>query len=140
MLFRIAEGFLFYCMAQQMGVLKITGTICGICFYCLDGVYYARAKSSLSAERVKKDPAFAGTRYYAKKMGTAAKIAAVVYRQLVPANERSRQRYREVVGMVLRELAKNERAAFAEKGNHGDTKTRRYTKKRSDGLTQMHID
>lgn len=91
-------------MAQQMGELKITGTICGVCFYCLDGVYYARAKSSLSAERVKKDPSFAATRYYAKKMGDAAKIAAVVYRQLVPPTERSRERYREVVGMVLKKI------------------------------------
>jgi hypothetical protein len=37
-------------------------------------------------------------------MGDAAKIAAVVYRQLVPPTERSRERYREVVGMVLKKI------------------------------------
>lgn len=67
-------------------------------------MYYARAKSSLSAERVKYDAAFAATRFYATKMAAASKTAALLYRQLVPPNERSRERYREVVGMVLREM------------------------------------
>ena len=114
-------------MAQQLGVLKITGTIGGICFYCLDGVYYARAKSSLSGERVKKDPSFAATRYYAKKMGDAAKIAAVVYRELVPPNERSRERYREVVGMVLRALATNGTYEHEEERPQIDTDAHRWS-------------
>lgn len=104
--FRIYGQVSILCgMAKQMGILKITGTICGVCFYCMDGVYYARTKSSLSAERVKNDVAFAATRLYSKKMAAASKTASVVYRQLVPLNERSRERYREVVGMVLREMA-----------------------------------
>lgn len=91
-------------MAKQIGILKMTGTVCGVCFYCMDGIYYARAKSSLSAERVKYDAAFAATRFYATKMAAASKAAALLYRQLVPPNERSRERYREVVGMVLKSI------------------------------------
>lgn len=91
-------------MAKQIGLLKITGTIDGICFYHMDGVYYAREKSSLSGERVKHDPAFAGTMRCAKRMGCASKIASVLYRQTVPEHERSREKFREVVSMVKRGL------------------------------------
>lgn len=94
-------------MAKQIGALKITGTFGGICFYCLDGVYYARGKSSLSAERVKHDPAFAKTMRNATQMGNASKIASVIYRQIVPQHERSRERYREIVRMVMKELKEN---------------------------------
>lgn len=91
-------------MAKQIGLLKITGTIDGICFYRMDGVYYAREKSSLSAERVKHDPAFAETMRSAKRMGSASGIASVLYWQTVPQYERSREKFREVVGMVKRGL------------------------------------
>ena len=108
-----------------MGILKLKGTVCGICFYCIDGVYYARAKSSLSGERVKTDPAFGETMKYANRMGIASKISSILYRQIVPVHERSRERYREVVGMVMRELD----AALRWQGlNHEDRKTQRCTK------------
>ncbi len=92
-------------MAKQIGLLCITGTIDRICFYCMDGKYYAREKSSLSAERVKTDPVFAETMRCAKQMGDASKIASAIYRQIVPQHERSRDKFREVVSMVKRELA-----------------------------------
>ncbi|MEJ8844729.1 hypothetical protein WG954_20210 [Lacibacter sp. H375] len=95
-------------MAKQIGVFRITGTIDRICFYCMDGVYYAREKSSLSAERVKHDPAFAETMRHANQMGNASKIASAIYRQIVPQHERSRDKFREVVSMVKRELAADE--------------------------------
>ena len=56
-------------MAKQMGALQIRGTVGGICFYKMEGMYYARTKSSLSGERVKTDPAFEETMRYAKQMG-----------------------------------------------------------------------
>ena len=92
-------------MAKQIGWLQIKGTVNGICFYCMDGVYYAREKSSFSAERVKYDPLFAETMLSANLLGSASKIASVLYPQLVPRHERSREKFREVVGMVRRELA-----------------------------------
>ena len=95
-------------MATQIGLLQIIGTVGGICFYRMDGKYYARKKSNLSGERVKSDPVFAETMRYAKRMGSASKIASVLYRQIVPQGERSRERYREVVGMVMRGLATDE--------------------------------
>lgn len=98
-------GCLFCGMATQIGLFRITGTVGGICFYQLNGVYYARQKSSLTGERVKRDPAFAETMRQATQMGNASRIASAIYRQTVPQEERSRERFREVVSMVKRELA-----------------------------------
>jgi hypothetical protein len=95
-------------MAKQIGILHITGTIDGICFYRMGDKYYAREKSSLTGERVKNDSAFAETMRYAKQFGSVSKIASVLYPQLVPTHERSRDKFREVVSMVRRELATDE--------------------------------
>lgn len=91
-------------MAQQIGILKITGTIGGICFYRMQGVYYARVKSSLTRKRVRSDRAFAKTMQYADLLGRAAKIASERYKRTVPKAERSRRKYQELVGVVMREL------------------------------------
>lgn len=97
--------FYFVSMAKQIGLLQIIGTVDGICFYKMDGIYYARTKSSLSGERVKTDPAFAETMRHANQMGNASKIASAIYRQIVPQHDRSRDKFREVVSMVKRVLA-----------------------------------
>jgi hypothetical protein len=74
-------------MARQIGDIKITGTIGDITFYRMDGKYYARMKSSLTAKKVKTHPHFALTRMYAKWLGEASKLASEVYRTL-PRPER----------------------------------------------------
>lgn len=74
-------------MARQTGDIKITGTIGDITFYRMDGEYYARMKSSLTAKKVKTHPHFALTRMYAKWLGEASKLASEVYRTL-PVEER----------------------------------------------------
>ncbi len=115
-------------MAKQIGLIKIKGTVHDVCFYFMDGKFYARRKSKLPGERVKNDPAFSETMRYAKQMGNASKIASAIYRQIVPASERSRDKYREVVGMVIRELKKSASAVSREEGKHRDSKTGRYTR------------
>lgn len=74
-------------MARQIGDIKITGTIGDVTFYRMDGKYYARMKSSLTAKKVKTHPHFALTRMYAKWLGEASKLASEVYRTL-PKEER----------------------------------------------------
>ena len=69
-------------MARQTGIIKVRGTVGGITFYKLNGIYYARAKTSLSKERVQQDAAFARSRRSSAFFGTAAKLAKVVYRKL----------------------------------------------------------
>lgn len=94
-------------MATQIGLLQIRGTVNGICFYRMGGKYYARKKSKLSGERVKSDAVFAETMRYAGLLGKASEIASELYKY-VPKEERSRERYRELVGMVMKELATDE--------------------------------
>lgn len=87
-------------MARQYGSFLITGTTHDLCFYKMEGKYYVRKKSSLSRKRVMEDAAFQNTRKNAALLGTAARIASGVYRQL-PAAARNRELYREMTGKVL---------------------------------------
>ncbi len=90
-------------MARQIGPYYITGTIDDICFYQLDGQYYARLKSSLTGKRVKTDPRFARTREYAGLLAKASSLASAVYRSL-PAHTRNRQLYQRLTGQVMQLL------------------------------------
>ena len=84
-------------MATQIGLLRITGTVCDICFYRMDGIYYARKKSSLSGERVKKDPAFKETIRHASLFAKASSIGSKVYKVLYPGTK-NRELYQELTG------------------------------------------
>lgn len=90
-------------MAQQDGPLYITGTIDNLCFYEMEGKYYVRIKSSLTGQRVKRDPAFRRTRENADLLGKASRLASGVYRRL-PAEQRKRSCYRQMTGKALRLL------------------------------------
>lgn len=68
-------------MAKQAGPYFIEGCIDNVCFYKLDGQYYARMKSSLDGKRVKKDPAFKGLMRYAGMLGKASQLASIVNRE-----------------------------------------------------------
>ena len=93
-------------MAKQAGPFFITGTIDSICFYRMDGCYYARAKSSLAGKRVKKDPAFRETMRYAELMKKASVTASMVYRAL-PEKQKVKGLFRKLVGRVIRLLKEN---------------------------------
>lgn len=84
-------------MARQIGLLQITGTVSGICFYRMNDVYYARKKSSLSGERVKKDPAFAETMRHANLFAKASSIGSKVYKALYPGTK-NRELYQQLTG------------------------------------------
>ena len=90
-------------MAKQAGPVRIKGTIGDICFYRLHEEHYARTKSSLSAKRVKHDPAFKKTMKYAALLACASKIASVIYKQL-PKEEKSRKKYQAMTGQIMRLL------------------------------------
>ena len=87
-------------MSKQCGPVYITGTVKGICYYRMNGKYYARRKSTLSRKRVKKDRAFALTRKYAELLGTASSIAARVYR-LLPKAQKQLSLYRAMTGKAM---------------------------------------
>ncbi|TAN01968.1 MAG: hypothetical protein EPN39_00865 [Chitinophagaceae bacterium] len=100
-------------MPLQCGPLLITGTIDDVCFYQMEGQYYARRKSSLTRKRVLKDPKFLLTRVHAVLLGEASKIASRVYRQIT-GERKKHALYREITGKaiyLLRE-GKDKEAAF----------------------------
>lgn len=86
-------------MAKQVGQLLIEGCIDGVCFYKLEGSYYARMKSSLTGKRVKNDPAFAGTMKSANLLGRASSLVSPVFQQL-SKTERDRDLFRRLTGFV----------------------------------------
>jgi hypothetical protein len=69
-------------MAKQVGEIKIRGTVAGITFYRMEGQYYARRKSSLSGERMKRDKRFSRTMQSANRLGRGSQLASRVYRAL----------------------------------------------------------
>lgn len=90
-------------MAKQVGPVYCTGTIGMVCFYKMQGKYYARLKSSLTGRRVKKDPAFRRTMENANILGEASRIASAVYRS-VPSEEKCQGLYRMMTGIAIRML------------------------------------
>jgi hypothetical protein len=69
----------------------------------MDGIYYARLKSSLSGKRVRTHPNFKRTMENAGRLGIASKLAATVYTQTLPT-ERKFVIYRLLTGMAIRAL------------------------------------
>ena len=90
-------------MAKQAGFIVITGCIGNICFYRMYDEFYARMKSSLSGERVKKDIAFRNTMQYAGWMSAASRIGSEVYRSF-PKEKKGRKIYQQLTGKALRML------------------------------------
>jgi len=91
-------------MAKQIaGLCRLEGTFDGITFYKMQGEYYARKKSKLTAEDVKTLPNFACTMIYAGLLGRASKIGSVIYQQL-PENWRQFWMYRSFTGEAMKML------------------------------------
>jgi hypothetical protein len=102
--FVFIAGSKFYMrMAEQVGTIRITGTVDGACFYKMGGKYFARQKSTLSGRRVKQDPAFMKTMWYARLLARASVIASGVYRQL-PEGKKERRLYRHLTGEAMKLL------------------------------------
>jgi hypothetical protein len=73
-------------MANQKGIIKIEGTMGGMTFYKKDGEYLVKEKSSISADKIANDPAFARTRENNAEFGaagTAGKLLRDALRNLM---------------------------------------------------------
>ncbi len=77
-------------MGKQKGKTMITGTKDNVNFYKFRNGYYMRKKSSLTAKRVKTDPAFRKTMENAAVFGIASRISTEVYRNLPPEKKKNR--------------------------------------------------
>lgn len=60
-------------MAKQKGIIKIKGTLNGLCYYKLNGVDIVRRATGPSKERIQNDPAFV------KVKGNNQEFTAAVY-------------------------------------------------------------
>jgi hypothetical protein len=136
-------------MAKQVGTIKFTGTIGGVTFYRMNGAYYARAKSALSAKKVKTHPNFAQTRMYARWLGEASKMASVVYRELPPQQRKyelycelkkmayalvKKETNKEQIMLELRKNAENKRQKV--QGIRVKNKRRMTERKRNSSVSQ----
>lgn len=91
-------------MARQGSIIKINGTIAGINFYKSKDGYLVREKGGVSAERIKKDPAFQRTRENGSEFGragTSGKILRNAIRPLLQKASDSR-----MVSRLTREMIK----------------------------------
>ena len=94
-------------MAKQSGHLFITGTINGVTYYKMDGIFYARMKSSLSRKKVLTSPRFARTRMHANQLGQASQIASQLYKS-IPKEEKNMKFFRSIVGKAKVLLAQGD--------------------------------
>src|SRR3954453_13932114 len=90
-------------MAKQAGPYDITGCYDNICFYKMEGNYYARSKSSLTRKQVKGDTRFKETMRFAGLLATASKIASKLYKEL-PKESKGVAIYRSLTGKVMQLL------------------------------------
>src|SRR5438105_9095861 len=84
-------------MAKVFAPFPVIGTFDGLTFYMMMGENIVRPKSSLTRERVKRDPCFALTRHYAGLMSRASKVGSAVYHGL-PKHWRQHWMYQAFTG------------------------------------------
>ena len=90
-------------MAKVHAPFPMTRTMGDITFYMMDGMNYARTKSSLTRKRVLKSPVFRKTRHYAGMMSQASRIGSVIY-QALPQGWRQGWMYRAFTGEAVQML------------------------------------
>jgi hypothetical protein len=66
-------------MARQVGEYRFEGTVDGICFYKMEGEYYARKQSSLTGKRFWKAACFEKSRRSCKRLSLGSQLAARIY-------------------------------------------------------------
>ena len=91
-------------MAQQKGIIPLSGTIGNITFYKSGDGYLAREKGGIDANRIANDPAFQRTRENGAEFGragAAGKVLRTSFRSLLQNTADSR-----MVGRLTREMMK----------------------------------
>ncbi|MDF2191855.1 hypothetical protein [Paraflavitalea sp. CAU 1676] len=86
-------------MARLNYIPPFTGTVGPVTIYYMREKYFVRTRSSLTAKRVKKDPAFRNFMKHADWMAVASPIASAVYWQ-VPPPFRKKSLFRKLVGQA----------------------------------------
>src|SRR5438105_13135080 len=77
-------------MARQVGKIKITGTLDGVCYYKMEVNYYVRMNPS-TAKSIAKNPAYAALRARMAEMGSCShsiKLIRFAFRSLMGVSDR----------------------------------------------------
>lgn len=90
-------------MARLNSIPPFLGTVDDVTIYEMYNWYYIRSRSSLTAKRVKTDPAFRNFMLRAELMKLASPLAACIYRAL-PAGWKRSGLFNKLVGEVTRRL------------------------------------
>jgi len=89
-------------MAKQTGSF-LSITIDNLIFYQWRNGWYVRTKGTITAKRIKKDPAFHAFRQNSDIMRRASKLASQVY-DTVAQQQRSRQLYNRLTGEAIKQI------------------------------------
>lgn len=65
-------------MPKQTGIIKLKGTLNGVCYYPLKGMYIKRKATGPSKERILTDPAFAKVRTNNLEFGLASRLSKAI--------------------------------------------------------------
>lgn len=104
-------------MAKASSILGLKGTIGGINFYTTGGKTYARAKSSLTKEKVMNDPAFARSREQMSEFGAAAALGSTLRSIWSPFRKRAADS--RIAGRLNAQLLKTLSGAPGLRGQRG---------------------
>lgn len=95
------SGFSISEVAQQLGPIKITGTIHGISFYKMSNNYYVRMKGGPSRKQVLKDKNFERTRENASEFAHFSHAAKIISNALRILKTTDKQFYRKAFALLL---------------------------------------
>ena len=65
-------------MPKQKGIIKLKGTLNGVCYYPLKGMYIKRKATGPSRERIYNDPAFKTVKANTQEFGGASKLSKAI--------------------------------------------------------------
>jgi len=91
-------------MAKNIGLIKISGKVGDLQFFKKDGKSYVGLTSSISKERILKDPAFKRTRENMAEFGGAAKVSKSIRQFLIPMKKLIEKDLHQSMVKLVREV------------------------------------
>lgn len=92
---------------MQDTIIPIRGTIDNLTYYKRNGKFFCRRKSSLNAERIRKDPAYEAQRKTIAIFNKAIKLASCLYKHLPKKQRKDHKRWNKLVKKVFHLLKNN---------------------------------
>lgn len=91
-------------MAKNIGLIKISGKVGDLRFFKREGKAYVGLSSSLSKDRIQKDPAFKRTRENMAEFGGSAKVSKNIRMYLIPLKHLFEKNMHNVLTSMIRKL------------------------------------